>query len=480
MKSPLIALAAALAATCTAFAASAAAPTRDGGLPALRVSDNHHFLVQSDGAPFFYLGDTAWEIFHRLNREEADRYLQDRAAKGFTVIQAVALAELDGLKTPNAYGHRPLIDHDPTRPDVREGAGNDYWDHVDYIVDRANALGLRIGLLPSWGDKWLLNRWGAGPEIFTAENARTYGEWIGRRYRDKGVIWIMGGDRGIENETHRAIITAMSEGVRAGDGGAHLMTFHPPGGRGSSEWFHDAPWLDFNMRQNGHTPESTAYAKTLGDYQRTPVKPVIDGEPLYEDHPINFKQGELGHSVAADIRRPLYWDLFNGACGHTYGHHSIWQMFSPDRAAINDPLMTWEVALAQPGSSHLIHARRLLESRPFLTRIPDPALVVEQKPKTAWPGEGRYCFVGTRDEGGTYAMIYAPVGRRFTVNLSSMRGEKLRAWWFNPRDGSVTAAGEFKKSKEHEFISPNPGELADWVLVIDDVAAGYAAPGSRR
>lgn len=111
-------------------------------LPRLQVSTNGHFLVTGDGQPFFWLGDTAWQLFHRLNREEADGYLRDRAAKGFTVIQAVALAELDGLKTPNAYGHRPLIDNDPARPDVQQGPDNDYWDHVDFIVQRANALGL--------------------------------------------------------------------------------------------------------------------------------------------------------------------------------------------------------------------------------------------------------------------------------------------------------------------------------------------------
>ena len=85
-------------------------------LQPLRVSENHRFLVTTDGRPFFWLGDTAWELFHRLNREEAAVYLADRAGKGFTVIQAVALAELDGLSTPNASGRGPLHDHDPTRP----------------------------------------------------------------------------------------------------------------------------------------------------------------------------------------------------------------------------------------------------------------------------------------------------------------------------------------------------------------------------
>ena len=37
----------------------------------LKVSDNRRFLVHEDGSPFFYLGDTAWELFHRLTLDEA-------------------------------------------------------------------------------------------------------------------------------------------------------------------------------------------------------------------------------------------------------------------------------------------------------------------------------------------------------------------------------------------------------------------------
>src|SRR4029453_627309 len=122
--------------------------------PRLKVSDNKRFLVKEDGSPFFYLGDTAWELFHRLNREEADKYLDNRAKKGFTVIQAVAVAELDGHTDPNPYGHLPLVDLDPARPDGEEGPQNDYWDHFDFFVDKANELGLTIGFLPTWGRYW--------------------------------------------------------------------------------------------------------------------------------------------------------------------------------------------------------------------------------------------------------------------------------------------------------------------------------------
>jgi hypothetical protein len=449
-------------------------------LPRLKVSDNRRFLVTAGGRPFFYLGDTAWELFHRLNRDEAARYLEDRARKGFTVIQAVALAELDGLNDPNPYGHRPLVNNNPLQPDLKDGPANDYWDHVDFIVNTANSLGLYIGFLPTWGDKWN-RRWGAGPEIFTPQNAEVYGEWLGRRYRDTGIIWILGGDRPVESALHVDITRAMARGLRRGDGGAHLMTFHPTGGSGSADFFHSDDWLHFNMRQNGHVSEFTGrYDKTALDYARTPAKPVLDGEPIYEDHPLSFKANELGHSIASDVRRPLYWDLFSGACGHTYGHHSVWQMWAHGRKPVNNPLMPWSEAIHQPGAAQMQYARWLIESRPFLTRIPDPGIVVAGAVPTAIPGTGRYHFSATRDEGGSYAMVYAPAGRPFKVRMDKIAGPKVKAWWFNPRNGSSTPIGEFPNSGEREFTPPDPGELTDWVLVLDDAAKNFGAPGARK
>ncbi len=112
----------------------------------LRVSDNRRFLVRDDGTPFFFLGDTGWTLLQRLDREEADHYLRDRAAKGFTAIQVMGISEFDGLTVPNPYGDLPLEGGDPARP-------NDaYFRHLDFIADRAAALGLYVALLPTWGD----------------------------------------------------------------------------------------------------------------------------------------------------------------------------------------------------------------------------------------------------------------------------------------------------------------------------------------
>lgn len=444
-----------------------------GPLPRLKVSENRRYLVTEDGKPFFWLGDTAWELFHRLDRRDAESYLKNRAERRFTVIQAVALAELDGLTEPNANGDRPLHKNDPTQPNEK------YFAHVDLIVKRANELGMYVGFLPTWGDKWN-RKWGTGPEIFTVANAEAYGEWLGRRYRDAGLVWILGGDRPAETNIHRDITRAMARGLRRGDGGAHLITWHPTGGSSSSKDFHGDDWLDFNMRQNGHNPEHTGrYDQTRVDYDRTPVKPVLDGEPIYEDHPVSFDAKKRGHSTAADVRRPLYWDLFEGAFGHTYGHHSVWQMWTLSRKPVNDPLMPWSEAVLQPGAAQMQHGRALIESRPFLDRIPATDVIVADRVETVVPGAGLYRFVATRDSAGTYAMVYVPVGRPVAVRLQVIRGPRVKAWWFDPRTGKAEAIGNFAAEGERTFVPPTPGEALDWVLVLDDVSKKYPAPGSR-
>jgi hypothetical protein len=76
-------------------------------------------------------------------------------------------------------------------------------------------------------------------------------------------------------------------------------------------------------------------------------------------------------------------------------------------------------------------------------------------------------------------MVYAPVGRPFGVRMSAITGKAVKAWWFNPRDGKATSIGTFANTGERTFTPPEVGEMLDWVLLLDDAAKGYAAPGTR-
>ena len=433
----------------------------------LKVSDNHRFLVHQDGMPFFWLGDTAWELFHRLNREEADLYLKHRAQQGFTVVQAVALAEIDGLNMPNALGEKPLHDNDPAKPNEA------YFKHVDYIIDKAAKYGIVIALLPTWGDKVFKDTWGKGPEIFNLNNAAAYGEWIGNRYKNReNIVWILGGDRKPRNDSDDVKIwRLMAEGVEKGAGGKDkaLLSFHPQPNSlemgGSSNWFHTDEWLDFNMLQDGHCRDEITYDKVSFVYNRKPAKPVVDAEPIYEDHPVCFNATDLGISNAYDVRKFAYLDLFAGAFGHTYGCHDIWQMYSKDREPINGPHFPWQEALDLPGAKQMTFVKKLMISRPLLDRIPDLSLIEENN---YGPADR---IQATR--GNDYAFIYTAAGRPITVNAGKISGNQFNAYWFDPRNGEAKSIGKFDNKGRHQFKPPTAGYGKDWILVLDDAAKDY-------
>lgn len=436
----------------------------------LKVSDNHRYLVTEDGKPFFWMADTAWELFHRCDREESKMYLEKRAKQGFNVIQAVALAEIDGLHTPNPYGETPLLNDNPETPNAK------YFDHVDYIIEQADSLGIYIALLPTWGDKLSKKGWGIGPEIFNEKNARVFGNWIGERYKDfDNIIWIIGGDRNPrEGSDDVEVWNQMAEGIAEVAGGYEntLMSYHPQPKEdgGSSTWFHNEKWLDFNMHQTGHCANQGTYKHIAHDYALNPTKPVLDGEPLYEDHPNCFNAKELGHSIPEDIRRIMYWNVFAGAFGQTYGCHDVWQMYKLDKEGINQPLRPWPVALDLPMANQVRHLKALMLSRPFLTRIPDQTMVLDNQE------EDNSFVIATRDSEGAYAMIYFPTGKSVDIDLSKISGSRLKSWWFDPRTGNAYEALEIKKSNSVSITPPTFGKGHDWVLVVDDISKGFETP----
>lgn len=420
--------------------------------------------MTSEGLPFFWLADTAWELFHRLDEKQAAFYLKTRKEQGFNVVQGVVLAELDGIHTPNANGDRPFLD-------LENWEYNEaYFNHVDRVLDLALEQDIHIALLPTWGDKLFKNSWGIGPEVFTPAKAYSYGKWIGKRYRDrKNLIWVLGGDRDPrEKSSDVEVWNQMAKGILETQNPENpiLITFHPqpsePGG--SSNWFHESEWLSFNMHQTGHCPNQPTYDKISHDLSLFPQKPTLDGEPMYEEHPKCFNAKELGYSEAVDIRRIMYWNVFAGAAGQTYGCHAVWQMYDLDKTPVNAPLKPWHKSLDLEVANQVKHLKTLMLNQSYFNRIPDQGLIAEKQ-----EADDHFASA-TRSKDGTYAMVYYPTGKGLKLDLSRLSGKSYQISWYDPRTGVENqSAIKVKNENGVDITPPSSGRGQDWVLILKSV-----------
>ena len=420
------------------------------------VSANHRFLQFKDGSPFFWLGDTAWLLTSQLNRADTLTYLDNRAQKGFNVIQ-ISLVHMPQMKTVD--GAPALTDGNPARPDLRP---NGYWDHVDWVLDQAARRGLWLAMLPSWGS---LVKTG----VLNAGNAAGYATFLAHRYRGKpSVIWILGGD--VMGDVHPEVFRLLGKTLRAEDPN-HLISYHPFGRTESLTWFNQEPWLDFNMFQSGHQryDQDTKSPHLYGEdnwryvhdsYAAEPARPVIDGEPSYEGIPQGLHDPTQPRWSAADCRRYAYWSVFAGAAGHTYGDNSVMQFFKGGEAGSYGANQPWRKAIDDPGSSQMQYLKQLMLSRSYFDRIPD---------QTVMAGENgtRYDRVAVT-RGKDYLFAYTYTGKPFRVRLGVLTGASVRASWFDPRDGSQQPIGVLQNTGVREFTPPGKPEPGnDRVLVLD-------------
>lgn len=413
----------------------------------LMVDRSKRYLQHKDGTPFLYLGDTAWEMFARLNKEEAEHYLENRRLKGFTVIQSVILTELDDFKT--ITGAPQLID------DQNIILSIDYLTHIDHILRVAASKGLYVALLPTWGDK-VDKQWGRGPELLNVRNAREYGRFLGTRYASyPNIIWVIGGDRSGDGR-NRDIWNRLAEGIKEKDS-QHLMTYHPQGEHSSSMWFHNETWLDFNMFQSGHCQASYQIYRRLllPDLAREPKKPVMDGEPRYEDIPRNFKL-EDGRFMAYDVRKSLYQSMLSGACGYTYGCNNIWQMYASGYAPMCDARTPWFDSLDLEGVGQLIYFRRLWNMFPFK----NGKALFEVISSTNAEADEAVAFGGD-----DYLICYFPESGQWNLDLKGWAIDCYSLRWMNPRNGLFFDAGADSRVSL-EIHTPDNSENKDWVLIL--------------
>lgn len=436
-----------------------AAPASHVG-SALRVSPNGRHLVDPEGKPFFWLGDTAWLLFQMATRDDAELYLKTRARQRFTVIQAaVVMGEerVGGTLRPNVYGDLAFASGNPADPLVSPGSDftqskqYDYWDHADYLIERAAAHRLMLGLLPLF----VGNR-GDGYKYLKPDNAYQYGVFLGERYRKSPhVFWILGGDQQPKSEVQQEVWHELARGIAVGtagkeDYGPPLMTYHTP--ESSSAWFHKAPWLDFNMVEVWGK-EHDIY-RTLGqDYRLTPVKPTGLGEGSYENGP----QYPTRPIDALKVRKQAYWSYFAGGY-HTYGNTDTWNFSSYKREATQD----WKTALESPGAASLSVLAKLFISLEWWKLVPDPSVF------ESGAGSGQALNVALRSTARDCLLVYLAGPATVALRLDRMAaGKTARATWIDPRSGARTVIGEVPTSQTRSFSPPKDWNDAILLLVAE-------------
>lgn len=433
---------------CPPFLASVE-PTR-GGVPGpIQVGPSGRYFVDRDGKPFFWLGDTAWPLLAEYPRATATAYLRNRALKGFTVVQTVIAwphwgtgFEKSNTPLPNTAGERPWLDNNPATP-------NDaYFRAVDEIVEDANQQGLVLAMQPSWG--YYVNE----AKVLTAGNARVYGQWLGTRYKGApNLVWMMGGDRPCAG--FESVWRELAAGLRGGDGGAHLISYHPCFGRSSADYFHQDETLSFNMIQTW-AEWFSVHPAVLSDVVRTPPKPVVHAEGAYEGGP-EYPTGPITPLL---VRRQAWWAVMAGGF-HTYGENEMWRMEEG-----------WEKTFDTPGAAQVARMKQILTSRSWWDLLPDQSLFA------SGVGSDKTLNAAMRSGNGEHAIVYFASACKAVLHLDKIAGRRVRATWVNPATGECGDAGDFdtgnvegKTSCDlHPQPFSTPGSWEDAVLLLEAVS----------
>jgi hypothetical protein len=412
----------------------------------LRVGEDGRYLVDARGEPFFWMGDTAWPLYAQYTPDDAEAYLANRAARGFTVIQGVlAWGHGTGMENPE-----PVANHAGERPWRRgpDEPNDAYFRNVDHLLDVAERHGLVLAMLPTWG--YYVNNIGT----FNPENARVYGRWLGERYRERpNVLWVNGGDR--IPTGHEDTYRALAQGLREGDGGAHPITYHPCGWRSSAQFFHTEDWLDLNMIETW-TQWPQVYHAVLADTHLTPRKPVVLGEGAYENGP----EYPLGPITPLIVRRQAWWAFMAGGF-ITYGQDRMWRMGEG-----------WTETFDTPGAVHMGVFRQIATSRPWWQMVPDQSVFA------SGVSSERTLNTALRTADSTCIMIYLASQCHVRVNLDKILTREVRATWVDPQTGEEHDAGTFPTGNlipgavfprgRAEWFS-TPGHWEDAVLILDAV-----------
>jgi len=398
------------------------------GVVTIRISSNGRYFVDGEGNPFFWLGDTQWELSRSFPLADARAVLECRKSQGFTVIQVMITGVGEGTK-PNVAGETPWVGDDPASPNEA------YFRNVDRVVEVAREYGLILVL----GVFHQLQR-----DRITCANARPYARWLAQRYRDvPNVVWTMYPEA---KEEYLPVLRELAAGLQEGDGGAHLVTVHPDPSPTSSSFIHNEGWLAFNQMQPCHHYE-LLYSMVIADYMRTPAKPVVMAEGGYE----GVHHGKLHPPLL--MRKQAYWSYLAGGY-HSYGHNDNWA--SPS---------TWRSWIDSPGALHLGVCRKILTALPdWWNMVPDQSLFATGE------GSGLTLNVAARASANGWGLAYLSSSTTVAIRMEGIgSGSTTEASWIDPTNGKRTRIGSLPNRGTKDFSPPRQWDDALLLLEALDV-----------
>ncbi len=384
----------------------------------LHVSPNGRYFIDQNGEPFFWLGDTQWQLFRDFSLDEAEAILKDRARKGFSVIQAMVTGVGDGT-IPNKEGDKPWLNDDPATPNEA------YFKKVDEIVRLAEQYNLVLSM-------YLCHN--AQRNYINVRNARDYARWVASRYRAKPhIIWVFVTE--VPIQVYLPLIRELVIGVQEGSKKSRLVSYHPDPVTPalSSGEVHTEKWLAFNMIQTWNYYEGI-YGWVTRDYHRKPAKPVVMAEGAYE------AGIEYGFPVTPLFaRRQAYWSYLAGGF-HSYGHNHNWRV-PPD----------WKSALNAPGARQMKILGSFFRSIDWWNLVPDQWLILSQTV------EGTTWNTAARSINGDWILAYLASPVTVSIDLGKITlANKVKAKWIDPQTGKSQPAGTYRTTEKPAFTTP-PG-----------------------
>ncbi len=426
----------------------------------LKKSANGRYLVDQNNAPFLLVGDSPHSLVVNLSEAAADSFLADRSSHGFNTvwIELLCTTYTGGRANSSLLdGTLPFTGTVPVTTSYDLTAPNEaYFAHVDRVLTLAAQHGLQVLLDPIETGGFLTTLLDNG-----TTRCRTYGQYLGNRYRAfDNIVWMSGNDfQSWRTAANDAVVRQVALGILDNDT-RHLQTVELDYVDSSS--LDDTSWTSIIGLNATYTYYPT-YARVRADYARAGFLPNFMVEANYE-----FEALEGPVTTAPILRKQEYWTMTSGAAGQMYGNHYTWPF-----------LAGWQAHLDTPGAIQMNIMRAFFAPRAWYTLVPDTAHAV------VTAGFGTYSSTGyvasndfltaARTTDGTLVVVYTPILRTFTVDLSRLSAPAA-ARWFDPSTGAYTAiAGSpFANSGARDFTPPGVNGDGDggWVLVLETSPAG--------